>query len=148
MVHAVRIGEDFGVAFIDADFRFAARTPRCFFRGVMDFDGIALDDQAQIAAREIDALTVAGRDKLDGFTVLLGDLDRNDQATIDHVGFVLVRPDDERVVAVRGAVAEMLAHHPVQVRIFKPAVFAQKRIESLALVWIGRASGNGLTHFL
>ncbi len=83
-----------------------------------------------------------------GFTVLLGDLDRNDQATIDPVGFVLVRPDDELVVAVRDAVAEMLAHHPVQVRIFKPAVFAQKRIESLALVWIGRASGNGLTHFL
>src|SRR4029434_1595141 len=128
--------------FVDADCVFAARTPRRFLGRVMQFDGVAFDDNPQIAAAQINTFAVTGGCQPDRLTVLLGDLDRHDQAALNDALLMAVGTNDKLVANTRDAMTAELAHDPVQVAFSEPAILAQQRTQPLTLGRIDATTGN------
>jgi len=103
---AIGIGEGLGVAFVDANFPRTAGAPVGLRRSVVDFDRVTLDDHAQVATREVHVLAVAVRQELDRRAILPGDVYGDDKVPVSDAALMLVRADDELIVATRNAVPE------------------------------------------
>ncbi|MCY1298895.1 hypothetical protein D9M70_484040 [compost metagenome] len=113
---------------------------------VVDFDRVTLDDHTQVATREVHVLAVAVRQELDRRAILPGDVYGDDQVPVSDAALMLVRADDELIVATRNAVPKVLAHHPVQVLVFEPLVTFEQGIEPLSLCFVGAPLRDGLSH--
>ena len=73
----VAVREGFRVALVHAQSLLTVRTPITFLGGVVDLGVVVFDDDAQVAAGQIDIFTVAGRGQLDIAAGFLGNLDRD-----------------------------------------------------------------------